>query len=53
MSDNILRNQLVIMEGIRELLWDSMKGSYNAVSDYIDDLKCQIKLTREDIKEAE
>ena len=46
----ILQNQLVIMEGVLYGFWDSYKGVYTTDSEYINDLKGQIKITKQAIK---
>jgi hypothetical protein len=50
MENEILKNQVVIMEGILYGFWDSMQGKYDMDKEYIDDLKERIKITKSKIK---
>lgn len=50
MDIEILENQVVIMEGILQTLWDSMTGSYKADKDYISELKERIMFTKARIR---
>ena len=50
MDVEILKNQLVIMEGTKQLLWDSMSGTYNADKEYIDELNNRIEFTKARIR---
>ena len=49
----ILQNQLVIMEGFLQLLWDSSNGHYKADDEYIEDLERQISETKQTLKDHE
>ena len=46
----ILKNQVVIMEGILSGFWDSMAGKYDMDKEYIDDLKGRIEFTKARVK---